>query len=188
MRTVKFKTTEYQLVDHENVLASSFQATILKESYSVEDIAEEATGAEEIKVYEDETLVATYTGYTDIRAVSMYGHEEGMIVSVELDNHDIYSQVNTLSEQVSTIEDIQDAHTDNIAELNTRVDDITPYVDTKTGYYGETEKTFYNVPEGRVSVFFSDYNGSYSINRIEDRLTVSFDTLENETDITIQIQ
>ena len=188
MRTIKFHTTEYQLVDHENVMPSGIQATLLKEDHTVEEIAEDATGAEEIKVYEDETLVATYTGYTDMRAISMYGHEEGMVVSVELDNHDVYEQMNNLTEQVSNIEDVQDAQAENIAELNTRVDDITPYTETKRGYYEETEKTFYNVPEGRVSVFFSNYNGSYSINRIEDRLTISFDALENETDITISIQ
>lgn len=188
MRTIKFKTTEYQLVDHENVMPSGIQATLLKEDHTVEEIAEDASGAEEIKVYEDETLVATYTGYTDLRNVSMYYNNDVLVVSVEVDNHDVYAQMNNLTEQVSNIEEVQDAHTNNIAELNTRVDDITPYVETKIGYYGETEKTFYNVPEGRVSVFFSDYNGSYSINRIEDRLTVSFDTLENETDITIQIQ
>ena len=188
MRTIKFKTTEYQLVDHENVLASSFQATLLKESYTVEEIAEDTVHAEEIKVYEDEELVATYTGYTDMRAISMYGHEEGMVVSVELDNHDVYSQLNNMAEDISAIEEVQDAHTNNLAELNEEVADLTPYVETKIGYYGETEKTFYNVPEGNVTVFFDNYNGSYSVNRIEDRLTVSFDALENETDITIQIQ
>ena len=188
MRTIKFKTTEYQLVDHENVLASSFQATLLKESYTVEEIAEDTVNAEEIKVYEDEELVATYTGYTDMRAISMYGHEEGMVVSVELDNHDVYSQLNNMAEDISAIEEVQDAHTNNLAELNEEVADLTPYVETKIGYYGETEKTFYNVPEGNVTVFFDNYNGSYSVNRIEDRLTVSFDALENETDITIQIQ
>lgn len=188
MRTIKFHTTEYQLVDHENVMPSGIQATLLKEDHTVEEIAEDATGAEEIKVYEDETLVATYTGYTDMRAISMYGHEEGMVVSVELDNHDVYSQLNNMAEDISAIEEVQDAHTNNLSELNQEVAELTPYVETKIGYYGETEKTFYNVPEGRVSVFFSDYNGSYSINRIEDRLTVSFDALEEATNITISIQ
>ena len=65
--------------------------------------------------------------------------------------------------------------------------DITPYTETKKGYYGESEKVFYDAPSGNTSVFFSDYNGNYTVNRIANRLIVSFDTLAKETDITISI-
>lgn len=65
---------------------------------------------------------------------------------------------------------------------------VTPYTETKTGYYGESEKTFYNVPNGAVTVFFGNYNTDYSISRVSDRVTVSFDTLTEQTDITIKVQ
>lgn len=65
---------------------------------------------------------------------------------------------------------------------------ITPYTDTKAAYFGETEKVFYEVPEGNLSVFFSNYNGNYSTSRINDRVTISFDALNEQTDITIMIQ
>ena len=65
---------------------------------------------------------------------------------------------------------------------------ILPYVETKKAYYGETEKVFYDVPIGNVTVFIGGYNGSYAANRVENRLIVSFDTLEEETDVTITIQ
>ena len=63
-----------------------------------------------------------------------------------------------------------------------------PYTDTQTAYYGEKEKNFYNVPQGILTVYFDNYAGSYSVERIDDRLTVSFDTLENDTKITIIVQ
>lgn len=61
---------------------------------------------------------------------------------------------------------------------------LTPYTETKVGYYGETEKTFYNVPEGNVTVFGLK---EYSLDRISDRLTITFDALSEQTEITISI-
>lgn len=187
MRTIKFKNTEYNLVDHENVLPSCFQTTIFKDEHTMEEIAEDATDAEEIKVYEDEELVATYVGYTDMRAISMYMNENDKVVSIELDNHEVYSMLDKMANDITVIEEVQEAHSNNIAELNEEVQELTPYTETKVGYYGETEKTFYDVPEGNVSVFFDNYHGAYTTSRLEDRLYVYFDALEKETNITISI-
>ena len=68
------------------------------------------------------------------------------------------------------------------------IDELTPYTETKTGYYGESEKTFYGVPDGHVTVLFGNYNPNYSVNRVSDRVTVSFDTLTEQTDITINVK
>ena len=83
----------------------------------------------------------------------------------------------------------------NLVPITGKVDDtsnkvvaLTPYTDTQTAYYGETEKTFYGVPDGVVSVYFDAYDGAYSTSRIEDRLTVTFDALTEQTNITISIQ
>lgn len=77
---------------------------------------------------------------------------------------------------------------EKVDETSNKVDAITPYTETKTAYYNEKEKTFYNVPQGNVLVQFSNYQGSYSVNRISDRLIVTFDQLTENTDITISIQ
>ena len=61
---------------------------------------------------------------------------------------------------------------------------LTPYTETKIGYYGETEKTFYNVPQGNVTVFGLK---EYTLDRISDRLTITFDVLSEQTEITISI-
>lgn len=68
------------------------------------------------------------------------------------------------------------------------LDAITPYTETKTGYYGEKEKTFYDVPTGNITVLFDNYNGGYTISRIANRVTVSFDeALSDRTNITISV-
>lgn len=94
--------------------------------------------------------------------------------------------VDYLSKQINNNKHYTDA---NIAGTRKSVSDITPYTETKTAYYGETEKTFYGVPEGNVSVFFSNFNGVYSVYRSADRLLVIFETaLTGATNITISVQ
>ena len=73
-----------------------------------------------------------------------------------------------------------------INALNRRVSSITPYKATKYGYFGETEKVFYDVPSGNVTVF-CDVDNTFE--RIEDRLVVTFaDRLADTTEITIMVQ
>lgn len=94
----------------------------------------------------------------------------------------IYQAINAVSERVNDIASRLDAYT------NARVNEITPYEQTQTAYYGESEKNFYNVPQGILTVYFDNYTGSYNVERIDDRMTVSFDTLKNDTSITIIVQ
>ena len=94
----------------------------------------------------------------------------------------IYQAINEVSGRVNDLSKrIENSYTAKITE-------ITPYTATQTAYYGESEKNFYNVPQGILTVYFDNYTGSYSVERIDDRLTVSFDTLENDTNITIIVQ
>lgn len=68
------------------------------------------------------------------------------------------------------------------------ISDITPYTATQTAYYGESEKVFYGVPQGNITVFWDNYNGDYAVERIADRIVVSFDTLTDNATISIMIQ
>ena len=89
-----------------------------------------------------------------------------------------------LSEKIDRNQIYSDADT---AGNRQSISDITPYMETKTAYYGESEKIFYDVPNGNLTVFFDNYNGGYSVNRNENNLTISFDTLTSNTNITISI-
>ena len=76
-----------------------------------------------------------------------------------------------------------------INDLNNAVNDITPYTETKKGYYGEVEKIFYDVPKGKISILFDNYFDEYSFFRIEDRVIVKFpERLTGTINITIIVQ
>lgn len=75
----------------------------------------------------------------------------------------------------------------DIAGVRQDIVAVTPYKETKTAYYGESFITFYDVPYGNTSVFFSNYKSNYTVNRVGSDLTISFDELFEETDITISI-
>lgn len=105
---------------------------------------------------------------------------------------DIYTRVENLEKLVdSLVKQInnQNFYTDaDIRGVRQNISEISPYTETKTAFYGEKEKTFYNVPQGNILVQFSNYQGSYAVNRIADRLTVMFEQLTDNTDITITIK
>lgn len=72
---------------------------------------------------------------------------------------------------------------------NVRVDEITPYTETKTAYYGEKEKTFFDVPKRNVSIFFDNYEDEYQTKRIGNRFIVLFpEKLQKATNITVMVQ
>lgn len=169
---IKFHETLYNLISTPNVMPTHFQATFEKGENTFDSIVTDTLNNDEITVYNDEDEVSgIYTGYT--KRIALYVLDGNESVSVEFENENIQSQIDALVESVST--------------LNDKVDEITPYTETKTAYYNESEKTFYNVPEGNISVFFDNYNGQYSLSRVSDRVIVSFDTLAQATNITISV-
>jgi hypothetical protein len=72
-----------------------------------------------------------------------------------------------------------------LSNLNNRITEITPYEQSKTAYYGENEKVFYGVPNGILTV---NMDGEYTVERIEDRVYVRFERLDETKDITITVE
>lgn len=101
---------------------------------------------------------------------------------------ELESRLNALEKAFLQAQKNQVPVTAKVDDTSNRVTSITPYTDTKTAYYGDTSITFYDAPQGNVSVFFDGYNGAYSVSRVENRLSVSFDTLDKQTQVTISIQ
>lgn len=113
MKTILFGSAKYDLVDNVNVHGTRFQATIYKGEQSVEQIAANTVGVSEIKVYDEEqSLLGVYNGYTERVAISLYQVDGHDVVSIELENGDVASQVANLSEtvelQAGAIESIAD--------------------------------------------------------------------------------
>ena len=94
----------------------------------------------------------------------------------------LYDNLNESFLQAQKNQVVNTAKTD---DNSNNIKTLTPYTETKIGYYGETEKTFYNVPIGNVTVYGLS---EYTLDRISDRLTLTFDALTEQTNITISIQ
>ena len=89
-----------------------------------------------------------------------------------------------LSDSFITAQKNQVVNTAKTDDNANKVNAITPYTETKIGYYGETEKTFYNVPDGNVTVYGLT---EYTMDRVANNITLTFDALEKETNITVSI-
>jgi hypothetical protein len=105
---------------------------------------------------------------------------------------DIYTRVENLEKLVdslvTTINNTKFYTDADIAGVRQSVSEVTPYTDTKTAYFNESEKTFYKVPTGNITVLFDNYNGEYTVSKVADRVTVKFDTLKDKTNITIEVK
>ena len=138
-------------------------------------IISEAPIAEGFRIVgEDDSVVADYSDYvylyrTEGDTIKEYTQEADEIIPAE--GYISGIPTNPIQAQISA--------------LNRRITDITPYTATKEAYYGETEKVFYNVPNGNVTIF-CDVPNSYK--RIEDRLIVSFERLTDTVEITVMVQ
>lgn len=105
-------------------------------------------------------------------------------MNIEKEIIKINARIDSLTKSVIQMSANQVPITAKVDDSANQVKAITPYTETKIAYYGETEKTFYNVPQGNVTVFGLK---EYSLERISDRLTITFDALSEQTEITISI-
>lgn len=105
-------------------------------------------------------------------------------MNIEKEIMKINARIDSLTKSIIQMSTNQVPITAKVDDSANQVKAITPYTETKIGYYGETEKTFYNVPQGNVTVFGLK---EYSLERISDRLTITFDALSEQTEITISI-
>lgn len=138
-----------------------------------EDIPETDKG---FKLYDDnDEVISDYSDYTNIYRKNEYSVEHDEIVYPKGSDQPLNpSPYDNLSRRIS--------------QVNSQVNAITPYEETKKAYYNEIEKVFYNIPEGNLTVYFDNYNGEYSVNRIENRLTITFaERLKDMTNVTVMV-
>lgn len=74
--------------------------------------------------------------------------------------------------------------TEKIDNTAVKVEQITPYTETKTAYIDDTFVVFTNVPDGNLTIYFDK---PYKVDREADRVTVRFEALDEVTPITISI-
>ena len=132
-------------------------------------------------VDENDNLISDKSSYVylyreDDKCKEYTEKEENIIQTENFEMGDLpESTISILSKRISTV--------------NNKVDEITPYEETKKAYYGEIEKVFYNVPEGNISLFFSNYKGDYDITRFSNRVVITFpQRIKDITTITLMVQ
>ena len=92
--------------------------------------------------------------------------------------------------EVWVYEEAKVSHEEYEQMLTEEIARITPYTATKTAYYGDTEITFYDIPDGNMTVFVKDIEGNYpnyTVSKIGTTVTVSFEVVTNNTEITLSI-
>lgn len=90
----------------------------------------------------------------------------------------ISERITALDNQLSNVMDMLNN------ERKAEIEAITPYTQTKTAYIGDTEITFYTDVTGNLTVYFPY---EYTVERLTDRIIITFEPLEEVTDITISI-
>ena len=102
----------------------------------------------------------------------------------------IKRQMNSLAEAIYKIGGNVSVEVGKRENTTNQLDAITPFVETKTAYLGDTEVQFSDVKDGNLSVFVENENGEfpkYTVERNADIITVYFEPLEYITNITISI-
>lgn len=105
-------------------------------------------------------------------------------MNYEQEINKLKAQVKNLQESFLQAQKNQTPITAKVDDSANKIVELTPYTETKVAYYGEKEKTFYNVPDGNVTVFGLD---EYSMTRIADRITLTFEPLYTAVNITISV-
>ena len=77
----------------------------------------------------------------------------------------------------------------DIAGNSKNISDLTPWKVTKTAYIQSKSITFENVPDGNITVYFNPTitSANYKLERINDLVRVSFDPLQEVTEITLSV-
>lgn len=108
-----------------------------------------------------------------------------MNYDVEIEN--LKARVDSLQESFIQFGINNTGTVSKVDDTSNRVDAITPYTDTKTAYYGDTSVTFYDAPQGNVTVFIDGFNGGCTTEYIGDRLYVYFERPIDVAQVTVNI-
>lgn len=74
---------------------------------------------------------------------------------------------------------------DPLASINQRLDNLTPYTESKTVYIGDTECVF-DKRDGNISAWLNDAPCMFEVTN--DKIVVSFDELEKVGTVTIEVR
>lgn len=77
---------------------------------------------------------------------------------------------------------------EGIDMIGHQIDADGAYVVKKTAYIDDTEVVFKGAPEGSIRIAFSDPSVAYTTTKDDNGITVTFQPLEEVTEVTLSIQ
>lgn len=126
---IKFHDTLYNLIANPNVMSTHFQATFEKSDNTFDAIATDTLNTDEITVYDGEEVKAIYSGFT--KRIALYVLDGNEHVSVEFENTNIQSQIDSLTATLSAVQEAQATTDSAIAELGDTVNSVAETNDTQ---------------------------------------------------------
>ena len=126
MKSIKFGSVVFNLVDTVNVDTTRLQATIYPGNYTMEQIVASTKDCNNIQIVDEGKILGQYAGYTVpvAYALNYMNSEDTPIVSIELANLDILSQINTLTNQVSEQATTVSALSSSVSDIDSAVQAI----------------------------------------------------------------
>lgn len=138
MDKISFKTKVYDLKNAINASSVRLQASVIKGDASFEEIIDEATGANEIRLIDGETgaTKAVYIGFTKPVAFSFMLDD---FVSVELENTDILTKIEII--EAKTADNAQEiaAVNDSVTALSDEMSSSVSNIQSEIGNLNETQ-------------------------------------------------
>ena len=129
MDKIRFKTLLFDLKDAVNVSPSRLQASVIKGDSTVDEIANEADGANEIYILDEKgETKAIYTGYN--KRLAVYWLDD--YVSVELENADILSRLDLVEAKADT-------NAQGIAQVNATLESDVTSINGEIANLNETQ-------------------------------------------------
>ncbi len=102
---VKFNSLVFEVEDQPNISALRIQTNVKRDTHTVDDILSELKSSEGVTFFEDDdTVIGKYPGYNKPIAVCVVFDNENETISVEVENENISSQIDTLTQRVDTLE------------------------------------------------------------------------------------
>lgn len=105
-------------------------------------------------------------------------------MNYEQEINKLKAQVKNLQESFLQAQKNQTPITAKVDDSASKIVELTPYTETKIAYIDDTEIMFTDVPNGNLSIFGID---NFSMTKDNDRLVLTFEPLEEVTEITISI-
>ena len=158
--------------EHYNISLSSFETQ--NGNVGIRVIGSMPTTDKGFKVYDDnDILIGDYSDF-----IYLYNPNEYTKIEEE--------KISAQGTNAMLPPSAYDKLAKSISRVNRKVNNITPYVESKMAYIGDTECIFNKIKDGNISAWIESKPCTFEV--VDDKIIVSFEELEEVTTVHISIQ